>query len=286
MVTLDDIMGLTSHRSTLSEYDIRMLEALLRYNFLTSAQGSRFLEISVRVMEKRLKRLYQWGLVDRGTLPTTSAGGGRQLVYALAPRGFKVLGRLENPLAQDWADDWLPKSETGSQRLSVVHELGRNDVCIAICETAKAMGQPVLDWEGAREGGQKFIANSATHEWHRMDPDAVLILSNMQPLFIEYERSGRDSKFQKKIRAMRTYLVSRQWQARYPREPWIVYAIPEGVGTQGVVGGSYGGMVAQAGMTGARNYLMIDEEAWTRGTWMATRGDGAVMNFWDVVAPK
>lgn len=283
VVTLDDIMGLTAHRSTLSEQDIRLLEALLRYNFLTSEQASRLWESPLRTMEHRFTRLYQWGLVDRGLLAGDSPGR-RRLVYALSDRGFEVLRRLDHPLARDWAEDWKPKSKTGSQRLAVGHELGRNDVCIAIAETAKAVGKPLLDWEGPREAGQKFVANSASHEWHRVDPDAVLILGNMQPLFIEYERSGRDSKFQKKIRSLRAYLVSRQWQTRYPREPWVVYAIPAGTGTQGVVGGSYGGMVVQAGMTGARNYLLLDEESWARGTWMAMRGDGTVVNFWETVA--
>ena len=283
MVSLDDMMGLTAHRSTLSEPDIRLLEALLRYNFMTTAQATRFWETPLRTIEYQLKRLYQWGLVDRGILPDETVGG-RALVYALSERGFAVLKRLDHPLARDWTEDWTPKSETGSQRLSVLHELGRNDVCIALCETAKAMCKPVLDWEGAREAGQRFVANSATHEWQRVDPDALIVLGNAQPLLIEYERSGRDSKFQKKIRAMRTYLVSRQWQTRYAREPWIVYAIPAGVGTQGVLGGSYGGMVVQAEMTGARNYLLLDEDAWTQGTWMAMKGDGTVVNFWSVVS--
>ncbi len=286
MANLDDLLGLTAHRTTLNHIDVQLLEALLRYNFLTAAQASRLFEGSVRWMEKRFTRLYQWGLVDRGPVGSVTTGVGRQLVYALSHRGLTLLQRLENALAREWAEDWKPKSETGSQRLSVLHELGRNDVCIALCETAKAMGHPVLDWEGAREGGQKFVANGATHEWQRIDPDAVILLHNMQPLLIEYERSGRDSKFQKKIRSLRTYLVSRQWQTRYPREPWVVYAVPSGVGTQGVIGGSYGGMVAQAGMTGARNYLILGEEAWMQGTWMAMRGDGTIVNFWDTVSPK
>ena len=283
LVTLDDVMGLTAHRRTLSETDIRLLEALLRYNFMTTAQTMRLWEVPLRRVERWFQRLYQWGLVDRGVLPQEAAGG-RTLVYALSDRGFAVLKRLENPLARDWAEDWRPKSDTGSQRLSVLHELGRNDVCIAICETAKAMGKPVLDWEGARESGQKFVANTVAHEWQRIDPDALIVLGNAQPLLIEYERSGRDSKFQKKIRSMRTYLVSRQWQTRYAREPWIVYAIPAGLGTQGVIGGSYGGMVVQAEMTGARNYLLLDEDAWTQGTWMAMKGDGSLVNFWSVVS--
>ena len=282
LVTLDDVMGLTAHRSTLSETDIRLLEALLRYNFMTTAQAVRLWESPLRTVEHQCKRLYQWGLIDRGMLPGNTAGR-PSFVYALSTRGFGVLKRLDHPLAQDWVEDWRPKSETGSQRLSVLHELGRNDVCIAICETAKAMGKPVLDWEGARESGQKFVANAVTREWQRIDPDALIVLGNAQPLLIEYERSGRDSKFQKKIRSMRTYLVSRQWQTRYAREPWIVYAIPAGLGTQGVIGGSYGGMVVQAEMTGARNYLLLDEDAWTQGTWMAMKGDGAVVNFWTVV---
>lgn len=282
LVSLDDILGLTAHRSTLTDVDLAILEALLRYNFLTTHQASRLWEIPIRTIKRRFQELFHWGLVDRGPLPDDTVGG-RQMVYALSRMGFEVLERSENPLALAWREDWKPKSETGSQRLSVLHELGRNDVCIAICETAKARQHPVLDWEGAREGGQRFVSNATTHEWHRIDPDAVLIMDNMQPLFIEYERSGRDSKFQKKVRMLRTYLVSGQWQPRYPREPWVVYAIPKGLGTQGVIGGSFGGMVARAGMTGARNYVLLDEESWTEGTWMAITGDGKVANFWDVI---
>lgn len=282
MVSIDDVMGLTAHRSTLTDLDTAVLEGLLRYNFLTTQQASRLWEVPIRTIKRRFQTLFQWGLVDRGSLPDDGAGR-RQLVYALSRKGFEVLERSEHFLALAWRDDWKPKSETGSQRLSVLHELGRNEVCIAICETAKARKHPVLDWEGAREGGQRFVSNAATHEWHRIDPDAVLILDDMRPLFIEYERSGRDSKFQKKVRALRTYLVSGQWQTRYPKEPWVVYAIPKGVGTQGVVGGSLGGMVANAGMTGARNYVMLDEDSWTQGTWLAMTSDGKVANFWDVI---
>lgn len=282
LVSLDDIMGLTSARSTLSALDIRFLESLLRYNFMTGAQACRLWAVPTRTMDYCVKRLYHWGLVDRGRLPSSSRGG-HQWVYALSARGFTVLQRLEYSLAQDWASDWVPKSVSGSQRLSLIHELGRNDVCIAIAETAAARGKPLLDWEGSREAGQKFVANSLTHEVHRIYPDAVLILSSMQPLFIEYERSGRGTKFQKKIRTIRAYLASQQWRSEYPREPWIVYAVPAGTGTQGVVGGSYGGMIVQAGMTGARNYLLLDEDAWTQGTWLATRSDGSVINFWEAI---
>uniref|UniRef100_UPI0005939B1B replication-relaxation family protein n=1 Tax=Sulfobacillus thermosulfidooxidans TaxID=28034 RepID=UPI0005939B1B len=140
LVTLDDIMGLTAHRSTLTDMDIRFLEALLRYNFMTAAQASRLWEAPLRTMDHRLKRLFQWGLVNRGPLPRAGQGG-RELVYALSRRGFDVLRRLENPLAVDWTDDWHPKSETGSRRLSILHELGRNEVCIAIAETAAARGK-------------------------------------------------------------------------------------------------------------------------------------------------
>lgn len=279
-VSIKDIVGLTEHRVNVTALDFDILEALLRYNFMTSQQAARLWKVSLRTTNYRFRMLFQWGLVDRGVLPSKTIGG-RQLVYTLSQRGYEVLKRTENSLAVAWRDDWKPKSEMGSQRLSVFHELGRNDVCIALCESAKARQHPVIDWEGSREAGQRFVANATTHEWHSIYPDAVLMLDTMQPLFIEYERSGRDSKFQQKVRTMRTYLVSQQWQTRYPREPWVIYAIPAGLGTQGVIGGSYGGMVASAGMTGARNYIIMDEDAWVDGTWTATRGDGTVGNLWE-----
>lgn len=281
--SIEDIMGLTRRQKVLSEQDMQILEGLLRYNFFTTEQVSRLWLISLRMAEKRMARLYQWGLVDRGSIPA-SHGGRPHWAYALSARGFDVLVRTDHTLAREWTEDWRPKSETGSQRVSTLHELGLNDVCIAICETAKALGRPVVDWEGSREAGQKFVANKVTHEWQRIDPDAVILLDQSQPLMIEYERSGRDTKFHKKLRAMRSYLVGRQWQTRYPREPWVVYAIPAGTGTQGVVGGSFGGMALRAELSGARNYLLLDEDSWVNGTWTAMTGDGTLVNFWDTVS--
>lgn len=281
--SLDELVGSRPSRHILTELDWQVLDALLRYNFMTAEQCHRWGEWSLRTVQYRLGQLYRYGLVDRGYWRANGRPGRPMTVYALSRRGFDLLRRNEHSLAIDWADDWRPKSETGAQKLSVAHELGRNDVCIAIAESARARGIPVLDWEGPREATQRFVTDAARHEWHRIEPDAVMIIANWQPLFIEYERSGRDTKFQRKIRSLRAYLVSQQWKTRYPREPWVVYAIPAGLGTQGVVGGSYGGMMIQAGMTGARRYVLLDEDAWTDGTWMAMMTDGTVADFWTIV---
>lgn len=280
---VDPAEFLAGRTPALQEKDLAVLDALLRYNFLTPHQARRLWLWSERAAQHRLARLHRLGWADRGRAGNTAAAGRPPSVYALSQAGFDLLRQTGHALAGDWADHWRPKRATGSQKLSVIHELGRNDVCIALLETARALGIEVLDWEGPGETAQKFLADPTNHDWQRIEPDAVILLDRWQPLMIEYERSGRDSKFQKKVRALRAYLVGRHWQSRYPREPWVVYAVPSGTGTQGVLGGSYGGMALQAGMTGARNYLFLDEEAWEQGTWMATTGDGTVANFWDVV---
>lgn len=283
--SVDELLGLgpVSGGRVLSDDEYSILEALLRYNFMTAEHGKRLWQWDIRTTQRRYGRLHGYGLVVRGYVNEAGKVGRPQTVYTLSQAGFEVLRRNGHVLAEEWADDWKPKNETGSQKLSVLHELGRNDVCIAILETARALGLAVVDWEGPREGTQKFLADATNHEWQRIEPDSVILLDRWQPLLIEYERSGRDSKFHKKVRAMRTYLLGKHWQTRYPREPWIVYAIPSGTGTQGLVSGSYGGMVLQAGMAGARHYVFLDDEAWERGTWLATLGDGTVTRLWDAV---
>lgn len=281
--SVDSLLNLTTSSPALSDDDYVVLEALLRYNFMTPSQAGRLWRWATRTSQHRFSGLYHKGLLSRGSVIDPDRPGRPHQVYALTRMGFEVLRRNGHELANEWADDWNPKHETGSQKLSVIHELGRNDVCIAILETARALGLNVVDWEGPREGTQKFLADATNHEWQRIEPDSVILLDRWQPLLIEYERSGRDTKFHKKVRAFRTYLLGKHWQNRYPREPWVVYAVPSGTGTQGLISGSYGGMVLQAGMAGARHYLFLDEEAWERGTWLATLGDGTVTRLWDAV---
>lgn len=276
--SLDDILGVNQGKAFLTDRDITLLETLLRYNFLTVDLAKRLWLLPTRTLSYRFKRLYDWGLIDRGSFAKEQKK--RQMVFTLSRRGFKTLIRLNNFFALLWAKDWEPRSETGSQRLSVLHELGCNEVCISLSETAQALNRPVVNWEGPRESTQRFSTPSG---WHTLSPDATLTLENGQPLFIEYERSGRNSKIQSKAQLMRIYLLSGQWQERYIREPWVIYAIPLGLGTQGVVGGSYGGIIVRANMTGARNYLILDEYAWTSGTWMATKGNGTVVDLWEEI---
>lgn len=284
--SINSLVGLETAKHILSYEDVQILVALLRYNFLTPEQAQRLWLWPARTAQYRLARLYRDGLAARGSLVVSDHIGRPRNVYSLTRTGFDVLLRQEHTLAVDWADDWRPKNETGSQKVSVIHELGRNDVCISMLETARALGLTVSDWEGSRESTQKFLVDATHHEWQRIEPDAVILLDNWQPLLIEYERSGRDTKFHTKVRAVRSYLIGRHWQNRYPREPWVVYAIPPGTGTQGLIAGSYGGAVVQAGMTGARHYVFLDEDAWTNGTWMATLPDGTVADFWDVIRGK
>lgn len=276
--TVDEMTGVVPSARTLDDRDVQFLEALLRYNFLTSALAKRLWQMSDKFIGGRFRRLYDWGLVNRGAL--SQKRGNRKFVYSLSRQGFEVLMRIGNPFAEDWGKDWMPRSETGSQRLSVLHELGCNEVCIALGETAQALKRPVISWEGPREAVQRFSTASG---WHTLSPDAILTLENGQPLFIEFERSGRDSKLYDKAKWLRIFLLSGQWQERYHREPWVVYAIPFGKGTQGVIGGSFGGSIAHAAMKGVRNYLVLDEEAWTQGTWLAFKNDGTMVNLWDVI---
>lgn len=277
------------------EDDFMLLESLLRYNYLSGQQANR---LAGHDVHKRLSALFNLGLADRtwGTYRTTqvmvilknmeSANRTKHIkerVFALSQKGLDLLVEIGSELAVAWAGDWQPKSRSGSRKNSLAHELGRNDFCLAVIRAANNLGQPVIDWRGPREAFHRYSPGTGAAAL-LSEPDSVLVLANGQPVLVEYERSGRVDRFYKKMMATHNYLASGGWKQRFGDvRPWVVYAIPEGTGTQMRASGSYGGLLKQAVVGNAMRYALVDQAAWEMGTWDAVTSDGTVTSLWHLL---
>ncbi|MDA8207084.1 MAG: replication-relaxation family protein [Thermaerobacter sp.] len=296
--TLNQIFNNPAFRGQERDFDI--LIAALRYNYLTPRQVAQFTQSNLRGIQRRLNQLHAIGLLDRtrysyrqdpyakvrknGDIITLYRPV-NESVYALSPLGMEYLVWGEEPLAIDWQDDWRPKTVGYSRKLSMGHELARNDVCLAMMAEAEQLNRPMMDWMSSREGYARLPATSNGHATH-IEPDAVLLLDTGRPLLVEYERSGRSTKYHAKIRNFRRYLAGGYWKEQYALEPWVVYAVAPGLGTQQTPKGSYNGLIEAVQSFGARRYLVLNDDAWREGQWKAANSEGRLVNFWETVWGK
>lgn len=296
--SVQDMLTGKSSGFFLVEDDFAILTALLRYNFSTGRQMTMLLaeETAKRDVQRRLLVLFNNGLIERRwgmyrttpmpiTLPNGETGTRfkniKEYIFALSQKGFDLLAQSEEELAVAWQANWLPKALTNSRKNSLRHELGRNDVCLAMFGALRALGRPAIDWRGPREAFHRYVPGSPGAAALMAEPDSVLILDNGHPLFLEYERSGRPERFYKKMVNMRIYIAAGGWKQRYIGRPWVVYAIPDGLGTQ--KRGAYGSLLKQAIMGNAMRYLLLDQASWETGTWDAVGPDGLIVPLWKTV---
>ena len=288
--------------------DFEVLELLLRYNFMTARQSSLALQVRdgntevpthvARKVARHLQALHEVGLADRAwgryrlKTPILQMSGDpvmarhnwvSEWIYALSSKGFTVLVRSANEWAVSWRDDWTARADTVSRKNSVEHELGRNDVALAILQAAALRDRPCPEWLGPRESYHRVAPPTPGAPWQHIEPDSVITLDTGRPLFLEYERSGRADKFLRKVRAMRMYLASGAWKERYVLSPWVVYAIPSATRSDQRFAGSFGDLAAQTRTAGTARYLLLDELAWEGGAWEATDARGQYVDFWNTV---
>jgi len=296
----EEILSGESTGFLLVDDDFNILEVALRYNYVTARQISLLLtnDSASRDVQRRLTILLDHGLLSRAwstyrttPMPVTLRNGEigtrvkniKEYIFTISQKGFDLLLTADQPLAAEWQGNWQPKDLTPSRKNSLAHELGRNDVCLAMMRALNALGRPVADWRGPREAFHRFSPGIPGAVAQLSEPDSILLLDNGRPLFIEYERSGRIGRFHKKMIDTRNYMVSGGWKQRFGLQPWVVYAIPEGTGTQERASGSYGGLLQQAVMGNAMRYLLLDQASWESGTWDAVKADGTIGSLWKVV---
>ena len=287
--------------------DFDLAELALRYNYFTGTQAETLWELQYepsatparlgRRLNERLLALHRVGVLDRAWVRYRPKAAMTQIgakvksrrdfvgewVYTLSTKGMEVLCLADNEWAVLWRADWTPKSHGHSRKLSIEHELGRNDVALALMAAAKARGRPCQEWQGPREAYHRVAPPTPGAPWQHVEPDGVILLDTGRPVLLEYERSGRADKFLRKVRAMRTYLASGAWRDRYVLSPWVVYAIPTVTRTERRYAGSFGKLAAQTRAVGAVRYLLLDEVAWDGGAWEAVDANGQYVPFWETV---
>lgn len=274
-----------------------ILDAALRYNYVTVRQLALWGSESHRRMSRHCEKLFRIGLLDRAQIqyrikpvPFVSPAGELgtrehriwEWAYALSQWGFAFLQQQLHPLALEWASDWRPRSTGESRKLSLAHELGRNDVALACWTATHRRNRDLMAWVGPREAYHRVPPATPGGTWQHVEPDSVLVCDNGRPLYLEYERSGRPDRLLKKAQVMRYYLASNAWKERYALQPWVVYAVPSGSGTQGRQS-TYGQVAKVVQAAGANRYLILDATAWEQGHWEAYDGRGRLVSFWDTV---
>lgn len=279
---------------SLQDIDYEMLEFCLRCNYVTPEQAE-MLGTSRATAHRRLGKLFQIGLLDRVWrvyerymdmvgFQERRIGG---WVYTVSQSGFDFLLRTKNKYAVRWQGDWSPRSMgEGTRKLSVSHELTRNEVLLSALAAARQAGELVIGWEGPRESYQYVPPRSPGAKSVILEPDGLIVLRSGRPMFLEYEQSGRIDRFTKKMLDFNRYVAVSGWkESGFSQRPWMVYAVGSGDGTQERASGSLGGLVQMAGklLTSERHYLFLDETAWVNGDWQATNGEGKQVPFWDTV---
>lgn len=294
--TVQELIDTNERRTQERDFDI--LNALLRYNYMTAHQISRTLEAPLRSIQRRMVQLYKMGLMERARFayqqdpypkiqPDGSLNTGyrpiSEWVYVLSQLGMDYLEWGEEPLAKEWASAWRPKSIGSSRKLSLDHELSRNDACLSIIEEGARRNRYIIDWMGSRESYARIPA-SPNGGAGAIEPDAILLLDTGRPLFVEYERSGRTTRFHSKARNLRRYFLGGYWKDQFVLEPWVIYAVSDDNNrTQNTASGSYQGLANTAKLFGARRYLLLNENAWRDGRWSALNSEGRLVDFWDTV---
>ena len=298
--SVQEILAGDSAGFMLVEDDFAILESALKYNYVTARQMSLLLtgDSASRDVQRRLTILLDHGLLSRAwsayrttPMPVTLEDGElgtrqknvKEYIFALSQKGFDLLAAVDHQLAVEWEGHWQSRALVPSRKNSLAHELGRNEVCLAMIRATKAFGRPIVDWRGPREAYHRFVPSAPGSSALLSEPDSILLLDNGRPLFIEYERSGRIARFHKKMMDTRNYMVAGGWKQRFGLQPWVVYAVPEGTGTQERESGSYGGLLRQAVMGSAMRYLLLDQASWESGTWDAVKADGTMTSLWKVV---
>lgn len=224
----------------LTTRDLQILEALLTAMYLTThqirllffSQEGQSKQGAVKACERRMRMLYQAGLVRRIEQPVKRGEGSKPYIYAISKKGAEF---LIAELGMDPSEvDWRPKSfETNYPFLN--HLLATTDLQIALRSACKRLGIEIAMWSDERElraaGMTDYVILSGPNGQQlktAVIPDAVFILErdgrralffveiDMRTVTIEpklWERKG----WSKKVQAYAAYTHTDAYATRYEK---------------------------------------------------------------------
>ncbi len=211
-----------------TERDIDVLQSLLEHRFLTTSQiiRMRFRGLSKRSAEekcrKRMKVLFEKGLVLRYRPKLPPGCGSSQFIYALSHAGFRVIRHLRGHEYDQNVDDMYFREGNHVELGRIIHELELNDFCLDVCDELRQRGYE-FEWIPTRLTRQSFQTSYGKSAI--MEPDAVFTIQTdkgEKVLHIEYERSADRRRFRQKLERWKEYRKTESWRGFYGSEPLIM----------------------------------------------------------------
>jgi hypothetical protein len=217
----------------LQERDIKILETLYNYRFLTTTQIADLFFGAKSKALRRLRQLYDNGLVARIFRPVVV--GSAEIIYCLDSYGVSVLAQH---LGIDRENiDWSRRSFTRLKSLFLDHALEVNRFRVALCLAVRDdPGSELLSWKYDNELQTKnekgiLISDKVTDPENatkkiRVTPDAFFGLSTPQGrayFFLEADLGTEDNyQFKKKMQGYLRYYMDGHYQSKYGHKAFRV----------------------------------------------------------------
>lgn len=204
----------------LTERDKQIVEAVYQCRVLRQDQiHTLFFGASKAASQRRLALLYHHGFLTRVFLTVRASYMLSPALYMLDRRGAEL---LRSELGYDDIS-WTSKSHDVGQPF-LEHTLAINDVRIAVTLACRIHGYTLLEWrsEADLKGSYDRVViqdKSGRKEDVSLIPDSFFVVQTAKgkaPFFVEVDRGTETTgRFQSKIRAYQSYILSGAYEKRY-----------------------------------------------------------------------
>lgn len=276
LMTLEDILEQAAGRhGILTVKDLDIMDTLYHHRFLLNKQiGKLFYNEAKDPLYqagKRLKKLYNRGLILRFRPIVSKHEGTHQYIYALSQLGYDVLVQLRKREEKGFEDEprW---QETNNvvEMTRLYHEIELNEFCINfMAECSKR--EILFDWWPTRLTWQRVIPRQLGSKPYMISPDAVIRVG--KNLFhVEYERSANPDRFLEKTNRWKRYRAAGAWKEKWSQEPTVLVV---GGREPGEVRGrsrkerSITPLIEIALKQGLENIFFLYDEDWQVDKWFA-----------------
>jgi len=219
-------------RLELSPRDVEILKSVHKYRFLTSTQLTKMFFKSKSFADRRLRKLYDHGFLDRIQQPVTEGKG--ELLYSLWTEGARVLSRKLKKSREELG--WS-KSKNRVRWEFLEHELEIGRLRLALEEACKHQsGYSLEEWKNKEElkfrKGNVAFGEKIRERGRKISiiPDAYFVLSTPKGrghFFLEIDRyTVTASKvFRNKMTGYKIYFERGLFQERFSARNFRVLTV-------------------------------------------------------------
>ncbi|MGB7290942.1 MAG: replication-relaxation family protein [Thermodesulfobacteriota bacterium] len=219
-------------RLELSPRDVEILKSVHMYRFLTSTQLTKMFFKSKSFADRRLRKLYDHGFLDRIQQPVTEGKG--ELLYSLWTEGARVLSRKLKKSREELG--WS-KSKNRVRWEFLEHELEIGRFKLALEEACKnRSGYSLIEWRNKEElkfrKGNVAFGEKIRHHGRKISliPDAYFVLNTPKGkahFFLEVDRYtvSASKVFKEKIKGYKMYFERGLFQERFGAKNFRVLTV-------------------------------------------------------------